>query len=67
MGELLAEKARVAEEEAALLGKKASDAEEEIKRLRMNVSKVCMHMLHTYFFISVNFCFSIVFGYGNVC
>ena len=46
MGELLAEKARVAEEEAALLGKKASDAEEEIKRLRMNVSKVCMHMLH---------------------
>ena len=42
MGELLAEKARVAEEEAALLGKKASDAEEEIKRLRMNVSKVCV-------------------------
>jgi len=40
MGELLAEKARVAEEEAALLGKKASDAEEEIKRLRMCVSKV---------------------------
>ena len=46
MGELLAEKARVAEEEAALLGKKASDAEEEIKRLRMNVSKVCMLMLY---------------------
>lgn len=40
MGELLAEKARVAEEEAALLGKKASDAEEEIKRLRLCVSKV---------------------------
>ena len=41
MGELLAEKARVAEEEAVLLGKKASDAEEEIKRLRMCVSRVC--------------------------
>ena len=65
MGELLAEKARVAEEEAALLGKKASDAEEEIKRLRMNVSKVCMHMLYLIFF-PVNFCFSIVFGYGKV-
>ena len=52
MGELLAEKARVAEEEAALLGKKASDAEEEIKRLRMNVSKVCMHILYLIFFPS---------------
>ena len=46
MGELLAEKARVAEEEAALLGKKASDAEEEIKRLRLCVSKVVQsHLL----------------------
>ena len=68
MGELLAEKARVAEEEAALLGKKATDAEEEIKRLRMNVSKVCMHMLYLIFYLSeLIFCFSIVFGYGNVC
>ena len=67
MGELLAEKARVAEEEAALLGKKASDAEEEIKRLRMNVSKVCMHMLYLIFFFPVKVCFSIVVGYGNVC
>jgi len=47
MGELLAEKARVAEEEAALLGKKASDAEEEIKRLRLCVSKVS-HLLTTF-------------------
>ncbi|KXJ12963.1 merlin [Exaiptasia diaphana] len=39
MGELLAEKARVAEEEAALLQKKASDAEEELKRLRLTASK----------------------------
>ena len=46
MGELLAEKARVAEEEAALLGKKASDAEEEIKRLRLCVSKVHVVQSH---------------------
>lgn len=49
MGELLAEKARVAEEEAALLGKKASDAEEEIKRLRLCVSKVqCTRKAHPF-------------------
>ena len=53
MGELLAEKARVAEEEAALLGKKASDAEEEIKRLRMSVSKVCICC--SWFFVLVHF------------
>ena len=40
MAELLAEKARVAEEEAALLAKKATDAEEEIKRLRLTADKV---------------------------
>ena len=62
MGELLAEKARVAEEEAALLGKKASDAEEEIKRLRMNVSKVCMHMLYLIFFSQLMFVFPLFLG-----
>ena len=62
MGELLAEKARVAEEEAALLGKKASDAEEEIKRLRMNVSKVCMHMLYLIFFSLLMFVFPLFLG-----
>ena len=62
MGELLAEKARVAEEEAALLGKKASDAEEEIKRLRMNVSKVCMHMLYLILLSQLIFVFPLFLG-----
>ena len=62
MGELLAEKARVAEEEAALLGKKASDAEEEIKRLRMNVSKVCMYILYLIFFSQLMFVFPLFLG-----
>lgn len=49
MAELLAEKARVAEEEATLLQKKATDAEEELKRLRLAASKVCCFYFFTWF------------------
>jgi merlin protein len=37
---LLAEKARVAEEESMLLTQKASDAEEELQRIRLSAMKV---------------------------
>lgn len=40
MAELLAEKARVAEEESTLLQRKAAEFEDEIKRLRKTANKV---------------------------
>ena len=38
--ELLAEKARIAEEETSLLSQKASEAESEIQRIRLTARKV---------------------------
>lgn len=42
MAELLAEKARVAEEESTLLQRKAAEFEDEIRRLKKAASKVIL-------------------------
>ena len=51
MAELLAEKARVAEEESMLLTQKATDAEQELQRIRLSAMKVSENFVNSFVYV----------------